>query len=337
MTNLKFKNNNFNVIDSDIFSFVSNNKNKIFDITNEDAKKFSNELNHKNWQEVAFDMYYDTNQWLYEIITDSNRSDFLFLLDIKKDDLVLDVGAGWGQISVPLSAYCNVVALEKYLEKIEIIKKIAKQEKCTNIQYVAANFSDDVFEPNQFDLIILNGVFEWISEFSIGENPLEIQRRTLDKIFELLKPRGTLYIGIENRFGLKYILGEADDHTGLEDFVYLDHNTQSLLYKIIKQKDLRVFTHSKKNYQTMLEDAGFHSIRFFGDLPDYKRIKTMIDLSNDYPTSFHKTNLEFIPEFNGYGGHFSILNEKIRHIYTALSSNEIKNLYPSYSIIARKN
>ena len=126
MNFLKFKNNTFNVFDSDIFSFVIDNTNKIFDISIEDAKRFSSELDHKNWQEVAFDMYYDTNRWLYEIITDSNRSDFLFLLDIKKNDLVLDVGAGWGQVSIPLSKYCSVVALEKNLEKIEIIKKIAK-------------------------------------------------------------------------------------------------------------------------------------------------------------------------------------------------------------------
>ena len=337
MIPLKFKNNNFDNSDSNVFSFISNDKNKIFDISAKEAKQFSTSLDTKNWQEVAFEMYYESNRWLYEIITNANRSDFLFLLDIKKDDLALDVGSGWGQITIPLSKFCNVVSLEKNLEKIEIIKKIAEQENCNNIQYVAANFSDDLFEPNQFDLIILNGVFEWLGEFSTGENPLEIQKNALNKIFELLKPGGTLYIGIENKFGLKYLLGEVDDHTGLEDFVYLDHDLQSSIYKEIKQKKLRVFTHSKTDYQTMLEDTGFNSVKFFGDLPDYKQINTLIDLSSDYPTSFHKRNFEFIPEFNGFNGGLSKYNEKIRYIYNTLSSNELKNLYPSFSIIARKN
>lgn len=337
MTLLHFQNNSYDVIESDIFSFVTKHKNKLFDITIEDAIKFHDDLNQKNWQEVAFDMYYNTNRWLYEIITDSNRSDFLFLLDIKKDDLCLDVGAGWGQVSIPLSKYCNVVALEKNLEKIKIIKKIAEQENCKNIKYVVANFSDDIFESDQFDLIILNGVFEWIGEFSIGENPLQIQKNSLEKIFKLLKPGGKLYIGIENKFGLKYLLGESDDHTGLKDVVYLENNLQSSIHKIVNQKDLRVFTHSKKDYKTMLENTGFKSITFFGDLPDYKKIKTMIDLSSEDPTLFNKNNLEFIPEFDGYNGTFSDFNEKLRQIYNIISSNELKNLYPSYSIIAKKD
>ncbi len=333
---LKFQNNPLNIFDSDVFSFVTQSDNKIFDISLEDAKKFSNNLNQKNWQEVAFDMYYEKNRWLYEIIIDSTRSDFLFLMDIVKDDLALDIGAGWGQISIPLSKYCNVVALEKNLEKIEIIKKIAKQENCDNLLYVAANISDEIFESNQFNIIILNGVFEWISEFSSGENPLQLQKNLLKKLFRLLKPNGILYIGIENRFGLKYLLGESDDHTGLDDFVYLEHDLQSSIYKTTKQKDLRVFTYSKKDYSLMLESAGFNSVSFFGDLPDYKRIKTMIELSTTNPTSFHKKNLEFIPEFDGYNGNSSKVNEKLRHLYPIFSSDELRNLYPSYSIIARK-
>ena len=338
MKKLRFLNNTgMKQIDNITYSFLNDNGIKLFDITNEEFLKFQKKLKTQNWMEVAFDMYYETYPWLYKIITDSNRSDFLFLLDIKKDGLALDLGAGWGQISVPLSRFCDVVALEGNLEKIQLIKEIAKQENRNNIQYVAANISDDLFENEQFDLVILNGVLEWVSAFSKGMIPFEIQQKVLQTAYNLLKPGGILYTGIENKYGLKYLLGEKDDHTGLEDFVYLNDNSIESFYKSIIGKPLRSFTHSKKNYEKMLKIAGFENIDFFASLPDYKLPRLMVNLTDDSSIQFAQENLEFIQEFDGATGRISQLNSKLQNIYSVFSPNELSNLYPSYSIIARKS
>lgn len=337
MKKLKFlSKTNVKQIDDVTYSFLNDNGIKLFDITHEEFLKFKEKLKTQNWMEVAFDMYYETYPWLYKIITDSNRSDFLFLLDIKKDDLALDLGAGWGQISVPLSRFCDVVSLEGNLEKIQLIKEIAKQENRNNIQYVAANISDNVFENEQFDFIILNGVLEWISTFSKEMAPLEIQQKVLQNAYNLLKPNGVLYLGIENKYGLKYLLGEKDDHTGLEDFVYLNDNSIESFYKSVIGKPLRSFTYSKKNYETMLKNSGFENVEFFGSLPDYKLPRLMVDLTNNSSIQFVHENLEFVQEFDGATGRISQLNRKLQNIYSILPSDTLTNLYPSYSIIARK-
>ena len=334
---LRFLNNiNINQIDDITYSFLNDNNIKLFDITNEDFLKFKEKLKTQNWMEIAFDMYYETYPWLYKIITDSNRSDFLHLLNIKKDDLALDLGAGWGQISIPLSRICDVVSLEGNLEKIELMKEIAQQENRNNIQYVAADISDDIFENKQFDVVILNGVLEWVGVFSKGMSPIEIQQNVIQTAYNLLKPGGILYIGIENKYGLKYLLGEKDDHTGLENFVYLNNNSIESFYKTLIGKPLRSFTHSKKTYEKMLKISGFENIDFFASLPDYKLPKLMIDLEDDSSIQFAQDNLEFIPEFDGSTGHLSQFNTKLQHIYSIFSPNELSNLYPSYSIIARK-
>jgi len=338
MNKLKFLNNvHVKQIDDITYSFLNDEGIKLFDITNEEFLTFKEKLKSQNWMEVAFDMFYETYPWLYRIITDSTRSDFLFLLDIKKDDLALDLGAGWGQITIPLSRFCDVVALEGNLGKIQIIKEIANQENRNNIQYVAANISDKVFENEQFNFVILNGGLEWVSTSSKGEDPFKIQQNTLQNAYNLLKPNGILYLGIENKYGLKYILGEKDDHTGLEDFIYLNDNSIELFYKSIIGKPLRSFTHSKKEYEHMLKDSGFEDVTFFGSLPDYKLPKLMIDLTDNSCTQFAQKNLEFVQEFDGATGRISKLNHKLQNIYSIFSPNELTNLYPSYSIIARKS
>jgi 2-polyprenyl-3-methyl-5-hydroxy-6-metoxy-1,4-benzoquinol methylase len=335
---LRFLNNiDVNQIDDITYSFLNDNNIKLFDITNEDFLKFKEKLKTQNWMDIAFDMYYETYPWLYKIITDSNRSDFLYLLNIKKDDLALDLGAGWGQISIPLSRLCDVVSLEGNLEKIELMKEIAQQENRNNIQYVAADISDDIFENKQFDIVILNGVLEWVGVFSKGMSPIEIQQNVIRTAYNLLKPGGLLYIGIENKYGLKYLLGEKDDHTGLENFVYLNDTSIESFYKSIIGKPLRSFTHSKKTYEKMLKISGFKNIDFFASLPDYKLPKLMIDLEDHSSIQFAQDNLEFIPEFDGSTGHLSKFNTKLQNLYSIFSPNELSNLYPSYSIIARKS
>jgi 2-polyprenyl-3-methyl-5-hydroxy-6-metoxy-1,4-benzoquinol methylase len=334
---LRFLNNiNVNQIDNITYSFLNDNNIKLFDITNEDFLKFKEKLKTQNWMEIAFDMYYETYPWLYKIITDSNRSDFLHLLNIKKNDLALDLGAGWGQISIPLSRICDVVSLEGNLEKIELMKEIAHQENRNNIQYVAADISDDIFENKQFDVVILNGVLERVGVFSKGMSPLDIQQNVIQTAYNLLKPGGVLYIGIENKYGLKYLLGEKDDNTGLENFVYLNDNSIESFYKSIIGKPLRSFTHSKKTYEKMLKISGFENIDFFASLPDYKLPKLMINLEDDSSIQFAQDNLEFIPEFDGSTGYLSQFNTKLQSLYSIFSPNELSNIYPSYSIIARK-
>ena len=96
------------------------------------------------------------------------------------------------------------------------------------------------------------------------------------------------------------------------------------------------FTQSKKNYEKMLKISGFENIDFFASLPDFRLPRLILNSADDSSIQFAQNNLEFIPEFDGSTGHISKLNNKLQNIYSIFSPNELSNLYPSYSIIARK-
>lgn len=323
-------------IDNSTYSTKKNDNSSLFDITHDEILKFQKNMKNKNWKEVAYDMFFETYPWLYKIITDSNRSDFLFLLDLKKDYQALDIGAGWGQISIPLSRFCNVVSLESDLTKINIIKEIAHQENRHNIQYVVSGLHDHIFENEQFDLIILNGVLGFEDTPLDVNDSIKTQQMFLKKIFNLLKPNGELYIGTENKYGLKYLLGEKDDHSGLEDFTYLDDTSKNLFYSSVIGKPLTYSIYDKKTYEKMLKDSGFENIQFFGNLPDFKLPRLMVNLANNSNIKFTQENLEFIPEFDGATGRVSQLNHKLRSLYPIFPPETLSIIFPSYSIIARK-
>ena len=295
-------------------------------------------LKDNSWLDVISAMYAEENPWLYRIITNSNRSDFIFLLPLKEGDLALDLGAGWGQVAIPLSKFCDVVAVEGNLEKIKIMNEIAHQEKRENILFVLSDLFRMPFEKEQFNFIILNGVLEWVGAFNYEDEPIKQQQKILKKIYDLLTPNGYLYIGIENKYGLKYLLGEIDDHTGLTDFTYLPIEMAKRVFKEKTGEELRVFVHGKKDYEDMLKKAGFSSVQFFGALPDYKLPNYIVDLSVPMISKYFIETMDFVEEHKGgLDGSYSIYNNKLKDLYQAFSSLDIAEFfYPSYAIIAQK-
>lgn len=335
---MKFTDKSVKIIDEHTISFKSGKDVQYYDAPAEQLKKITTALENRNWRDVIYENYAEKNPWLYKIITNSNRSDFIFLINLEENNLALDLGAGWGQISIPLSRICDVVAVEGSIEKVEIMKRIAHQENVDNILFVLSNIFDLSFEKNQFNLVIFNGVLEWVGEFSGEEDGIKAQEMALRKAYELLSQGGYLYIGIENKYGLKYLLGEIDDHTGLKDFTYISKDKAKEIYKNKFGKDLKIFVHSKTEYEKMLKDAGFSEIRFFGALPDYKIPNYLIDLSDSAASKYFIKYMDFVMEHKGSeDGAYSEYNEKLEDLYPLFASIElIEYLYPSYSIIAKK-
>lgn len=331
---LKFKNQEkLQKIDDNTYVHFDEQQDKLLDM--EQFRSFKQELTRKNWQEVVTELYANINPWFFKIMTNQNKSDFLFLLDIKKNMLALEIGAGWGQVTVPLSQFCNVVTIDANLEKIQILKKIAKQENKNNIQFIVADISDKILEHNQFDLIIFNSIPEWLGSFS-NTDPAALLNNVLNEVYNLLKPEGILYIGAENKYGLKYLLGEKDDYSGISDYVYLKKEITKSIFEAETGEKLKVFMYSKQEYEEMLKKTGFKNIKFFGDLPDYKFLHTVVDLSSGHAPSYVAKNLDFIPEYDWAHGNVSKYNEKLKNLYEIFSGDELVNLYPAYSILSKK-
>jgi len=318
--------------------FVSclNDTAEYLDTSKKELVTILNELHLSYWRDVITRHYYESNNWLWKIIIATNRSLFLDLLPIEKEDLALDLGAGWGQITIPLSQRCDVVAVEGNVNKLEIIKSIADQEKRNNIIYILSNILDLPFDNEQFNIIIMNGVLEWVGVSRKDGDPIDLQKKALSIVYELLVHGGYFYLGIENKLGLKYLLGEKDDHLGLKDFVYLPTKLLRQKYKEMRNEELRVFIYEKTEYEELLKEAGFKDIKFYVALPDYKIPQAFIELS-DPKVLEHFFASMIIPDEHRGDGVLSENNEKLKIIYNQLAKYQfLGKLMPSFSIICKK-
>ena len=301
-----------------------------FAIEKREHRMFMEKLATKNWLEVAAEVY-QNKPWSYAMITSQNRADFLFLLDIKKDNLALVIGADLGQIALPLSRFCNVIAIENDPDKIEIMKIIAKQENRNNIEFLNSDIYNTKFDTGKFDLVIING-FEKVGFFE-NKDQMENQQELLNEANRVLKLGGTLYFDALNKFGLQYLLGENVD--GLQDYVYLKSDISKSIFETETGERLKTLHHGKKEYEKMILKSGFKDVNFYGNLRDHRLPFAWVDLSSNKSSMFVANNLYFLDEFDTSNQTRSKYNEKLKHLYEIFSEN-LPNLYSSYSMVAQK-
>ena len=148
---------------------------------------------------------------IYDYVISNSRADFNYFIPLNSKSIVLDVGSGWGTISLLLADRSgHVISVESVKERIEFQRIRTRQDEINNVQLIQANFLDLPIPKSGLDLVVMNGVLEWIGIASTYDTPPNLQKKVLRKVFDSLKPGGTLYIGIENRFGYNYFLGGRD-------------------------------------------------------------------------------------------------------------------------------
>ncbi len=166
---------------------------------------------------------------------------------------VLEIGAGMGALTGLLCRNAGTVtSVELTLPRARVIEERCK--RYDNLTILVGNFNRMEFS-KQFDYITLIGVLEYAPGFTESGDPADFLRR----IRSLLKPDGKLLVAIENRFGLKYWCGAAEDHTG-KPFSGINGYPDN--------PQVRTWSHNELS--ELLIDSGFEKQKFFYPLPDYK-------------------------------------------------------------------
>lgn len=137
--------------------------------------------------------------------TNLSRVDFKYLLPLSTHSNILEIGSGGGLISLSLAkSVRSVYSLEKVLEHAKYAKLRADQEGIKNL-FVASGGRDCVlpYRNKSFDIVIMNGVFEWLGFESNFENVRNIRKAMLAEVHRVLKDEGTLYLTTLNKLSIE--------------------------------------------------------------------------------------------------------------------------------------
>lgn len=293
------------------------------------------EMQHgRPWREVVAERFARINPWLYQIVTSPTRDLFFRQHPPAKKADILDIGAGWGQIALPLArAGHQVTALEPTPERLAFIQAAAAQDQVTdNLAFIQASFHQIQFT-SRFDLICCIGVLEWTPKFQPGE-PRAVQLQFLRSARAALQPGGRLVIGIENRLGLKYLLGAPDDHTGQRHISVLHAGLAASRHRAVTGGDLRAFTYTHAEYEQLFREAGFSGIETHGAFPDYKLPELILPLDPAARANQYLRENPIPPEHDGSNGSCLPNQEELVSHYRSLAQMGIAHCFcPSYFFV----
>lgn len=199
------------------------------------------------------------SRWpVYYHLTDVRRN-ILEWFPFREDASVLEIGAGCGAVTGLLTERCRrVVSVELSKKRAEI--NAARYPDADNLEIIIGNF-EDIETDEKFDYVTLIGVLEYAGSFIDSENPYD---DFLSKIRTYLKPGGSLIIAIENKLGLKYFAGAAEDHTG-EMMDGIEGYPGNSSIRTLGRRELR----------ELLNDNGYKDVYFYYPHPDYKLPETI--------------------------------------------------------------
>lgn len=230
------------------------------------------------FERLTSDMKYSAYHAQYAF--SERRAGWWPLLDLNPQSRVLDYGCGWGPLSHALAKRAGmVVSLDACFERLKFWRIRAKQERLSNIQFLWAGDTPRLpFADQQFDLVVLNGVLEWIPA-SQKEDPGKIQKSFLREVARILSPNGQLMLAMENRYNWYYFLGKPEDHAGIR-YVSILPRFFAALYSKMRTGDIyRNYTYSYWGHKRLLKSVGFSGADVLVPLPDYRLFRSVVDPS----------------------------------------------------------
>lgn len=171
----------------------------------------------------------------------------------RENSSILEVGGNLGEITGVLCKKANkVVTLENQPDKATIISK--RYENQDNLEIILGEW-EDITLTEKFDYITLIGSLPYIAK----ANHMTSQEM-IDELSKNLKEDGILLIAVDNQFGIRYFVGNPENHLNKKFVGLLNYNNE----------EDKIETYTKQKLQKMLEQTGFSYQNFYYPLPDYR-------------------------------------------------------------------
>ncbi len=264
-----------------------------------------------------------------QYIASEARADFRFMMSLDEDATVLDVGSSWGNLPVAFARNSRLVfALDTTFSNAQFVEIRADQEGLNNVLPILGDATRLPLPPASCDCVLMVGVLDRVPGGRNDGTPQDLQVKALAEAHHVLKPGGQLYIGTQNRFSFKNLLGAREPLTGLRFISILPRVLAN--YYSLKSRGMpfREWTHSQRNLRRLLRRAGFRDADFYYPIPSYENIRYITDYSTPRLSRF------LVSRFEGHGSFSEGL--RIASLVAALLRME-KRVSPCFSVLAEKS
>jgi len=195
--------------------------------------------------------------WPTQYHLSNTRANLLRPLNLDGVTRVLELGCGCGSITRYLGEQDKL-----HIDAIEGSQTRARLAalRCNdlpNVTISSANFNEIEIPEDYYDLVLFVGVTEYAGRFSKRKTDQEALADLLSLGKKVAKPDGVVLVAIENRLGVKYLLGASEDHYAVP-YIGIDNYQQST----------GIRTYSQSEWRQHLKE--FAAIQFMYPFPDYK-------------------------------------------------------------------
>lgn len=275
-----------------------------------------------------------SDPYLVEYVLGGNRADFRSILPITRESKVLDLGAGWGAVSCGLASACaEITAADTNPYTLRFIAMRAQQSGLANVRPVRIDALDAgklPFVDHDFDVVLLNGVLEYVGSARSDLPPRDIQLLCLREARRVLKPGGILYVGIENRFGYLYFMGTRD-HNGMRFTSVLPRCMANLVSRLRQGRSYRTLTHSYAGYARLLDEAGFQHPTTYLAVPNYRDPKFIVPADDDRAIGYFLRRHTALLRRHRTG---QLVDAVARHAPAAVTGSLARRLGDSFMMVA---
>ena len=268
---------------------------KIKDKTANKISKFYNENPFPNYKidENITDLIFNTN-------TNSFVQELIKICD--KQKLVAEYGSGTCQLSMTLAASTNssYFAIDATENSLKIGKNFANSNFVKNIHFVNADFFDEIFKKEIFDVIISNGVLHHT------KNP----KLAFETIINSLKKNGYVVIGLYNSIARvkNYFYKFIYKSFGLKAIKFIDP-----ILKIKEDDQIKAWLEDQFNHPVETTHSFDEVLNWFKE--------NNIEFVCSYPSLNFLDNEKFEIKKKTKSNYLSRLISQIKMIFTSFGSD----------------
>ena len=197
--------------------------------------------------------------WPSEYHLSSTRANLLRPLKLEGVTRVLELGCGCGSISRYLGEQKGLQVDSVEGSPTRAALAALRCKDLPNVTISTGNFNDMQFPLAHYDLVLFVGVTEYAGRFSERDTDQQALQDLLALAKRAAKADGVVLVAIENRLGLKYLLGASEDHYG-QAYVGLKDYPDST----------GIRTYNRSEWLAQIATAEFAFKQFIYPFPDYK-------------------------------------------------------------------